>query len=155
MTSQQMNQHRSPGRRAARGGRRTGAAMIEFSLAFVMFMTMTMALVELGRAMWIFTTIAQATGAGVRYATVHGSGNPVMNNGVDETAQAVELRVKRNSPGLDSSQMTVNTVWAPNNDPGSTFELTVSYPMEVIFGRFFFSQSQLMIQHHSSGVVLN
>lgn len=153
--TQPLNKQRALGRPAVRDGRRKGAAMIEFSLAFVMFMTMTMAVVELGRAMWVFTTLAQAAGAGVRYATVHGSGNPVLNNGVDETAQAVALRVKRNSPGLDASQMTVNTVWVPNNDPGSTFELTVSYPMEVIFGRFFFSQNQLTIQHHSSGVVLN
>ena len=135
--------------------RRRGSVMVEFSLAFMSFMLLLMGLVEFGRAIWTFTTLSHAVAQGARYATVHGSGNPIMVNGSDNTAAAIETLIKTNAVGLDSNQVTVNTVWSPDNNRGSEFTITASYPLGLIMGSFFFSGSTLTINDQVNGVVLN
>ena len=46
-------------RRPVRNGRR-GATMVEFALFFLLFFVVTVALMELGRGMWTYTTVAHA-----------------------------------------------------------------------------------------------
>ena len=67
-------------------------------------------------------------------AAVHGSGNPVIVNGSDNTITAISDLVKANSIGLDPAQVTVNTVWSPNNERGSEFTITASYPLTMMMG---------------------
>lgn len=138
-----------------RFGKRRGSAMVEFSLAFVSFILLLLGLVEFGRAIWTLNTLSHAVSQGARYATVHGSGNPVMVGGSDETSTAITTTVKNNAIGLTSSQVTVNTVWSPNNDRGSEFTITASYPLELILGNFFFPATTLTINDEVNGVVLN
>ncbi len=134
---------------------RRGSVMVEFSLAFMSFMLLLMGLVEFGRVIWTFSTLSHAVAQGARYATVHGSGNPIMVNGTDNTAAAIETLIKNNAIGLDSNQLTVNTVWSPDNNRGSEFTITASYPLGLIMGSFFFSGSTLTINDQVNGVVLN
>ena len=129
--------------------------MVEFSLAFMSFMLLLMGLVEFGRAVWTFNTLSHAVSQGARYATVHGSGNPVMVNGSDDTANAIRTIVRNNAIGLTSNQVVVNTVWAPDNDRGSEFTITASYQLDMILGTFFFDPSTLTINDRANGVVLN
>ena len=140
--------------RSRHSGRR-GQAMVEFSLAFMSFMLLLMGLVEFGRAVWTFNTLSHAVSQGARFATVHGSGNPVMVNGTDGTANAIRTVVRNNAIGLDSSQVTVNTAWAPNNDRGSEFTITATYPLGMILGTFFFDAASLTINDSANGVILN
>ncbi len=143
--------------RAARNNGRRGSSMVEFSLAFTAFIMLMMGLVEFGRAVWTFSTISHAVAQGARYATVHGSGNPVLDNsGNDNTAGAIEAVVKNNAVGLDSSQVTVNTNWADaSRDRGTAFTITASYPLNLILGSFFFPSDTLTINDQANGVVLN
>ena len=53
--------------------RRRGATMVEFSLVFVLFLTMVLGLMEFGQWIWAHHTLAHATRQAVRYAIVHGS----------------------------------------------------------------------------------
>lgn len=140
--------------RRSRNGRR-GSAIVEFSLAFIAFIMMLMGLMEFGRAVWTFSTLSHAVSQGARYAAVHGSGNPVLVNGNDNTAAAISDVVKTNSIGLNSSQVTVNTVWSPNNERGSEFTITASYPLPMMLGSLFFSGGTLTINDQANGVVLN
>ncbi len=121
---------------------RRGSVMVEFSLAFVAFITMIMATVDIGRAVWTYGVLNHAIFQGARFATVHGSGNLITDNqGQDDTAAAIRDIIRNNTVGLDSSQVTVNTSYNPNNDPGSEFTVTASYPINTVFGTFFFSGS--------------
>jgi Flp pilus assembly protein TadG len=129
--------------------------MVEFSLAFTAFIVLLMALMEFGRVVWTFSTLSHAVSQGARYAAVHGSGNPVVVNGSDNTITAISDLVKANSIGLDPAQVTVNTVWSPNNDRGSEFTITASYPLTMMMGSFFFSSGTLTINDEANGVVLN
>jgi Flp pilus assembly protein TadG len=134
---------------------RRGSVMVEFSLAFVSFIVLLMGLVEFGRAIWTFNTLSHAVSQGARFATVHGSGNPVMVNGSDDTANAIRTVVRNNAIGLFSNQVTVNTVWAPDNSRGNEFTITASYPLGMIMGTYFFDPATLTINDQANGVVLN
>jgi hypothetical protein len=78
-----------------------------------------------------------------------------MVNGNDDTATAISNLVKANSIGLDPSQVSVSTVWSPNNDRGSEFTVTASYPLSMMMGSFFFRGGTLTINDQANGVVLN
>jgi Flp pilus assembly protein TadG len=138
-----------------RQDQRRGSTIIEFSLAFTAFIMLLMGLMEFGRAVWTFSTLSHAVSQAARFATLHGSGNPVMVNGNDATATAISNLVKANSIGLDPSQVSVNTVWSPNNDRGSEFTVTASYPLSMMMGSFFFRGGTLTINDQANGVVLN
>jgi Flp pilus assembly protein TadG len=124
-------------------------------LAFTAFIVLLMGMMEFGRAVWTFSTLSHAVSQGARYAAVHGSGNPVIVNGNDDTETAIANLVKANSIGLDPTQVTVNTVWSPNNDRGSEFTINASYPLTMIMGSVFFNSGTLTINDQANGVVLN
>ncbi len=128
---------------------------MEFALSFTAFIMLLMGLMEFGRVIWTFSTLSHAVSQGARYAAVHGSGNPIIVNGNDNTASAISDVIKANSIGLDANQVTVDTVWTPNNDRGSEFTITVSYPLNMIMGSLFFSGGSLTINDQANGVVLN
>ena len=132
---------------------RRGATMIEFSLSFVAFVILLTALVDLGRAVWTFETLNHAALSGARFAVVHGSGNPVINNGADETALAIRDEVRRNAIGLQADQVSVNTAYDPDNERGSRFTVTAQYSMPTI-ARFFFPDGTFALSAEVSGVVL-
>lgn len=135
--------------------RRRGSAIVEFSLSFTAFIMLLMGLMEFGRVVWTFGTLSHAVSQGARYAAVHGSGNPIIVNGQDDTATAIADLVKSNSIGLDADQVMVTTAWSPNNDRGSEFTISVSYTLSMIMGSFFFDGGSLTINDQASGVVLN
>ena len=138
--------------RGKRNSRR-GSTMIEFSLSFVGFVLLLIALVEIGRAVWTLSSLNQATLAAVRFATVHGSGNPILNNGDDETALAIEQLVQQQSIGLKGDLVEVVTEYAPNNDPGGLVIVTAAYPMAPIT-RLFFRTGTFNITTTATGVVM-
>ncbi len=61
--------------------RRHGATIVEFSLVFLVFVVVLVALMEFGRAMWTYATIAHAARQGARYCMVHGTENTATISG--------------------------------------------------------------------------
>ena len=75
-----------------------GASLVEFAIAATVFLTVTFAVLEFGRALWVYNALADAARKGARYAAVHnadsiddvkrmvvygntaGTGNPVVDN---------------------------------------------------------------------------
>ncbi len=53
-------QKSSPFRKRSGAGRR-GATIVEFALVFVLFFVVLLAIMEVGRGMWVYATIATAT----------------------------------------------------------------------------------------------
>ena len=51
----------------------SGAAIVEFSLVFMLFLVLSIGLFEMGRAMWIYTTLSHAARQGARFAMVRGT----------------------------------------------------------------------------------
>ena len=50
-----------------------GASLVEFTIAATVFLTVTFAVLEFGRALWVYNALADAARKGARYAVVHDS----------------------------------------------------------------------------------
>ena len=115
---------------------RRGSTIVEFSFIFVVFLMTVVALMELGRGVWTYATLSHAARRGARFAMIHGSNNPVMDNSDNDTTDTeIANVVKAAAIGLDTSTIVVATpTWTPDRSRGSTVELTVTYNFNVVVG---------------------
>ena len=115
-------------------GRRRGSSMVEFSLVFMILLTLVFGALEVGRTVWSYNTLAHAARQATRYASVRSDlGDP----GYSASPNPIDAIVHTNAPGLNPSLLTVTKTWTPNNSPGSRVQVTVSYPIDLIAARFF------------------
>lgn len=103
--------------------RQRGAAFLEAALTMTVFLTILFGIMDFGRLVWWDTMLADAAREGSRYASMRGSSvtHPA-------TASDVTADVKSTIVAMDTSAMNVSTTWSPNNKPGSTVSVTVTYP---------------------------
>ena len=131
-----------------------GSSLIEFCLISVMLVIVLLGVVEMGRMVLVYTTIANAAREGARYAIVHGVDQTVSPSGPGNTS-AVETVVKNfASAGLvDTTALTI-TVSYPNGDnkAGSTVKVKVTYPYDP-FVNFFSSILNTTLGSTSEGVI--
>lgn len=117
--------------------------MVEFGLIAVMFIIVLLSVVEMGRMVLVYTTMANAARAGARYAVVHGGertgSGPTGPSGPSCPCSEVDTVVKNYASAglLDASKVTV-TVSYPNgtNTPGSLVDVTVSYTYDPLVSYF-------------------
>jgi Flp pilus assembly protein TadG len=96
--------------------------MIESAMAASVFLLLVVGILEGGRLGFACNSVSYAAHRAARFAAVRGSasGHPV--TAADVTAEARALVV-----ALDPANFSVTTVWTPDNHPGSTVRVTVSY----------------------------
>lgn len=119
-----------------------GSSLVEFALMSLVFVMFLLGIVEMGRMVLVYTTVANAARAGARYAIVHGgerSGAGV--NGPSSAADYSQIQtVVQNfaSAGLLDTSRLVITVAYPDtvNTAGSRVTVTVSYPYDPLVGYF-------------------
>jgi Flp pilus assembly protein TadG len=126
--------------------RERGATMVEFALFFIVFLAVTLGIMEFGRAVWTYTTLAHAARQGARYAMVHGESNPVSNDQVRDV-------VAKNAVGLDKSIIVVRTSWLPDNSSGSRVEVQVEYPFRFVTAPLLLSDNALLLRSTSRVIV--
>jgi Flp pilus assembly protein TadG len=136
----------------ARGVRRwgmdQGSTLVEFSLIAFMFIIVLVGIVEMGRMVLVYTTVANAARAGARYAIVHGGdrtgGGYDGPSGPGSTTQ-VETVVKNfASAGLLNTANLGITVAYPGTPPpgvaknsaGLPVTVTVTYPYDPLVRYF-------------------
>lgn len=116
------------GRLRKRLGEDRGGSMIEFAISAFLLVMVILAVVEFSRMVSVYTDLADAARAGVRYAIVHGPDNwpPVPDIPTVVQSYAVGW--------LDTSQLASNvTVNYPNGIPpkvGDPVQVTVRYPYD-------------------------
>jgi len=154
----------SGNRRSARTKNQRGATIVEFALFFMLFLVVSVALMELGRGIWTYTTIAHAARQGARYALVHGSLNPIVG---DDGDLSIEQVVKNSAVGLNQADVTVNTsweswdavnqVWVPDNvnARGNAVQIQVSYPFRLVTGPLILVQDTIQLASTTRMVVAN
>ncbi len=122
--------------RKASNTRRRGNALVEFSLVFLLFFVVILTITELGRGMWVYSTIATATRRAGDYLMVHGS----LRNG---TLTDVDTIIQTYCNGLDLDNLTVTVEWNPGTDSfadptavsrNDIAEVRVSYPFQLLTG---------------------
>jgi Flp pilus assembly protein TadG len=108
---------------AARKSER-GASLVEFAIAATVFLTVTFAVLEFGRALWVYNALNDAARKGARYAVLHnaasiddvkrlvvygntaGTGNPVVDN-----LSVTNVDVTYPGFGLDQGTVTVSITY--------------------------------------------
>ncbi len=123
-----------------------GASLVEFAMVAFMFIMVLLSVVEMGRMILVYTSIANAARAGSRYAIVHGSDRT--GSGIDgpsgpscaPTSCTQINTVVRNYAGtglLNSSNVTVTVAYSnAKNDPGQTVTVTATYTYDPLIGYF-------------------
>lgn len=131
---------RSHGRR--RPGER-GASMVEFILVIQLLLVVIFGIVECGRLMLTYSTLAKAARAGTRYAMVHGSyrkgGGAYGPSGPGNISNVVtEVKRLTTAAGLAETEVTVVDSDAEpmypdgSNGVGKLVRVKVTYPFRVI-----------------------
>jgi Flp pilus assembly protein TadG len=131
--------------------REDGATMVEFALVTVLLVMVLLSVVEMGRLILVYTTMADAARAGVRYAMVHGSDRPT-GSAVDNasgpgnpcTAACAQVaNVVKNYAGAglvntNNLQVTVSYpgLGSVKNGPGQPVTVGVSYVYNPLIGSF-------------------
>ncbi|MGA3095654.1 MAG: TadE family protein [Bryobacteraceae bacterium] len=119
-------------------GGRGGQTLVEFSVATLLTVVMLLFVVEMGRMLLVYMTVANAARAGVRYAVVHG-GTRSAGAAADDASgpgsnPAQVLTVVNNfaSAGLLTTSLLVVQVTYPggSNAPGQYVTVTVVYPYD-------------------------
>lgn len=137
-----------------------GSAIIEFSLIAIAFIFLLLGVVEMGRMVLVYTTVANAARAGARYAIVHGNdrtgaGADGPSGPTDVAAGQVKTVVQNfASAGLLTTGNLTITVGYPDttNGPGSRVSVTVSYPYDPLIPYFNAMLSQTL-SSTSEGVI--
>src|SRR5437762_8036228 len=101
--------------------RERGNYLIESGLCFVVFFTILLGILDVGRGIYSYNFIASASKEGARYAMVHGN-----SSGQIATASDIQTQARSWLPGVvGGDSATVNTTWSPDNKPGSTVTVQV------------------------------
>ena len=126
--------------RAGPSGRagRAGQTMVEFSVVAVLTAIMLLFVVEIGRTVLVYTTVANAARAGVRYAIVHGStrsaGSTVDNAsgpGADPTQVVTVVKHFASGGLLTTSRLVIHVTYpGGSNAPGQYVTISVVYPYD-------------------------
>lgn len=117
---------------------RVGQSLVEFSLVAVLTVVMLFFVVETGRMLLVYTTVANAARAGARYAIVHGStraAGATVDSASGPGADPVQvLTVVKNfaSAGLlTTGRLVVHATYpGSSNAPGQYVVITVVYPYD-------------------------
>jgi Flp pilus assembly protein TadG len=127
------------GRDGTRGSvSRSGQGLVEFSVVAMLSVIMLLFVMEMGRMLLVYATVANAARAGLRYAIVHGStratGATVDSASGPAANPAQVLTVIKNfaSAGLlTTSRLVVNVTYpGASNAPGQIVNITVVYPYD-------------------------
>jgi Flp pilus assembly protein TadG len=138
---------------------RSGQGLVEFSVVAMLTVIMLLFVVEMGRMLLVYATVANAAREGVRYAIVHGSSRTTGATADSASgpganpAQVLTVVKSFASAGLLTTSLLVVNVTYPNgsNAPGQIVNITVVYPYDPL--TTYFSKS-LRLGSASQGVIV-
>jgi Flp pilus assembly protein TadG len=124
-----------------------GSSLIEFALISFMFIILLVGVIEMGRMVLVYTTIANAARAGARYAIVHGGDRTGIGaTGVDAasgpgspcTCSQIQTVVKNFASAglLDTTKLTVTVNYPNGNTAGSLVTVQVAYTYDPFVNYF-------------------
>ena len=106
----------------------SGQNLLEFSIGIFLLVTLLLAVFEVGRLLLVYTTVANAAGAGARYAAVHGANAAVTVSQVQNV-----VRNYLSAAPLDTARagLIINVTYGGgSNAIGSTVTVQVVYPYD-------------------------
>ena len=128
---------------------RRGTIIIEFALVFMLFFVVVLGLLEFGRCMWTYFTLAQASRQAARFCMVRGTINPA-------TTTDIENVVKQFAVGLEDSKLVIFTTYDPAvNQRGDIVEVEVGYPFQFVTAPIIISSNTLNLSARTQITIAN
>src|SRR5689334_18317964 len=87
-----------------------GSFLVETGLTLTLFLTIILALIDVGRAVWVHNAISHLSREGSRYAMVHGA-----TNAAPATAAKVKSIIAARAFSIDTAELNVDTTWESGN----------------------------------------
>lgn len=106
---------------------RRGSTLVESAIVAVAFLMLLVVIIESSRLGFAYNSVSFAAHRAARYAAVRGSASGHPASAADIQAQAQSLIV-----ALDNTKLGVTTTWTPNNNPGSSVQVVVSYGFRTV-----------------------
>lgn len=108
-----------------------GQSLVEFGIVAFLLVMLLFGVIEIGRMVLVYTAVANAARAGVRYAIVHGSDNLA-------TADQIKTVVKNflSTSPVDATRATITINYPACNDPGCKVTVTATYPYDPLISYF-------------------
>lgn len=106
-----------------------GTVVVEFGLAFLVFLAAIYGIMEFGRIVASYNILSGAAREGARYAVVHGSAS-----GSPASASDIQTVVRNWAIGLDANSVAVTTTWNPGNGPGGKVNVQATYTVTPFTG---------------------
>lgn len=112
-------------RPSARQDGRASAGTVAIEMAFLLpaFLLFLYGILELSHYAFTEIALGDAARLGARYAMVRGA-----TSSAPATASSIASYVKGEIGLVNPNDVTVETTWSPNNDPGSVVTVETSYP---------------------------
>ena len=107
---------------SARRRNQRGSNLVETALCLTVFLMILFGIIDFSRAIFAYNFVSHAARQGARYAVVRGQ-----SSGHAASAGDVQDYVRQQAVTLNSSSVTVNTTWSPDNSAGSTVQVQVQY----------------------------
>ena len=109
---------------------------MEFSCAFPILLTLVVGVIIIGVGVSRYQMVALLARQGARWASVRGDEYQKTTGKAAASASDVySLAVLPGAVGMDSSSVSCAVAWSPDNQPGSSISVTVSYrwsPIEFV-----------------------
>ncbi|HEY2105137.1 MAG TPA: TadE family protein [Candidatus Binataceae bacterium] len=102
--------------------RQRAQAMVEFAMVLLVTLTLIFGIIQASLALYAYSFVSYAARSAARYAMVRGS-----HSSAPATTSSVQTYVQGLAIAINTSSLTVTTSWNPNNNPGSTVSVSVSY----------------------------
>ena len=127
--------------------------MVEFVLVFLLFVMVLMGMMEFGRGMWTYTTLAHATRQTARYCMVRGSLDPT-------TLTEIRAVAVKHAVGLEAAKITLAGTWDGGADPaaverGDTIRISLSYPFQLVTAPILITDNTLTMSSTTETLALN
>ena len=113
-------------------GEARGNAAIEFALSFPILIVVTLMIFDIGRGLFVLTTINHLASEGARYGSVRGAESPTST-----TTDAVVTYIQGRATGMDLNELKVTVIFNPSAFSGSNIEVEISYNFRFFVSGFF------------------
>ena len=136
-------------------GRQGGAAIVELALTLILFLVVVFTLLEFGRMMWTYSTLAHLTRQAGRVCAVRGSVNPITHS---EVHTLINAQAPAN--GLIGGEVGVYTYWNDVANPaeisrGDFVEVRLTYPFQFLTASLVAPNSSIKLSSTTRMVVAN
>lgn len=88
-----------------------GQAIAEFAVVGIIFIAVIFGMIDVGRAVWNYNTVAQAAREGARYAVVHGARCNADPSCTTADSATIDSVLRDHASGLNPSDLSVEVDW--------------------------------------------